>query len=647
MLLCTRVSAAGCWYHRLASPALLQRPRLQPRPSPARAASSGQLDSTDYLSALYTRLSSRPRYQFLAPLPPASTTDTEQDQALHSGPEFKEFLKIIAGSDNGVEESDLLGIQKQLSERFRDWSRGSQLRVGFLLHIDKRIDSGDYLSRLIHFMGAELRPFDASTDELTAFLLLVYFKRDLNVEALSEVLDLSILQTALAGKIDRQEMTAEEVCAACLGLKRIQDFKINCSQLRKSLYLQLANFYPQGDQLDDFFVVTVMTTLTKGNMVFMDDVSMVQQVVARLERAVAGLRLDTAVKILTFPLTLGFRNHEVEAAVLDRVEVSLASLQTWDLLQVCNYISKNQTLDRPGLQQVICEFLEQKMVETRDDLINIIECFHYLSHVGVYSQQFNTTMFSAVNSLPASQFSKGCNWSELTERICLAMLEQLGAGQVEEMDMRHERNSSKTISVFTRIPAFISTSCSVDTEMEVGMEREREDFLLRSQHRQLPMELFVPQMETRQLDHRSRQMINCYRALVHFMGGEQFVGVTRVLPHFTEPDLVFGNIGGICMTVPGQLAGREVAPGPILPPPGDWWVMVMGTRKSHDRAGNLVGQEAAKLRQLKKLGYSAIVIPYFELNSNTVAKSIAKHLKTENVSLPNLDDGKRSKSRKF
>ena len=28
------------------------------------------------------------------------------------------------------------------------------------------------------------------------------------------------------------------------------------------------------------------------------------------------------------------------------------------------------------------------------------------------------------------------------------------------------------------------------------------------------------------------------------MGSEEYVGVTRILPHFTEPDLVFGNIAG-------------------------------------------------------------------------------------------------------
>ena len=68
--------------------------------------------------------------------------------------------------------------------------------------------------------------------------------------------------------------------------------------------------------------------------------------------------------------------------------------------------------------------------------------------------------------------------------------------------------------------------------------------MFRAQHKPLPMELLVPQMNTTKLDTRWRQIINCKKALVRFMGTDEYVGVTRVLPHFSEPDLVFGNIGG-------------------------------------------------------------------------------------------------------
>ena len=117
------------------------------------------------------------------------------------------------------------------------------------------------------------------------------------------------------------------------------------------------------------------------------------------------------------------------------------------------------------------------------------------------------------------------------------------------------------------------------------------------------MQVFVPQMDIGSLDKRSRQIVMCHRALVKFMGTESYVGLSRILPHFTEPDLVFGNIGGNCMTVPGYMTDPDYV-GCRPPPPGDWWVVVVGTRKSQDSEGQVVGQEAAKLRQLRMLGTS-------------------------------------------
>ena len=118
------------------------------------------------------------------------------------------------------------------------------------------------------------------------------------------------------------------------------------------------------------------------------------------------------------------------------------------------------------------------------------------------------------------------------------------------------------------------------------------------------------------------------------------------------------------MTVPGYMTDPDYV-GCRPPPPGDWWVVVVGTRKSQDSQGNVVGQEAAKLRQLKILGqsisslssvliivcvsgYSPLLIPYSDQgNLQKVMKSLSNLLKTANCDLPNLDDGYREKKRKF
>eukprot|EP00092_Neocalanus_flemingeri_P034348 GFUD01037355.1.p1 GENE.GFUD01037355.1~~GFUD01037355.1.p1 ORF type:complete len:642 (+),score=139.80 GFUD01037355.1:77-2002(+) len=606
------------------------------------------LDSNDYIQALYNKLSSKDPYQFLD----QNIENNEVlkvDEKLSSSAEFKEFLNIIAKSDASEgSTNELSEIQKIFSEKFQDWTRVSQLRVGFLMHLDKRINSSEYLTKVIKHMSS-VNLFDAGPHDLTALLLLIYFKRNFSVEDLSEYLDLEALQTSLSLKIDQNKLNQEEICAVCLGLKRITDMKVNSPILRRSLYNQLGNFVAKTDQLDDFFVMTLMTTLSKGNMVFMDDVELVRNTLSKLEFQVPHLKLDTAIKIMTFPLTIGFSNRAIEENVFSRIKDNIDELETWDMIQLCNYISKQPT--DFAVTDEIFQYLERKLsnLTNLDELMDIIECFHYLSHRSIYSEKFNDVLFAGINSLPGDCFNKDTDFSALTKNVASSILKNLNvADDIVEREMVYERNMIKTISVFTRIPAFISTCYRIETGVKENLiEPSRADILSKSQHRRLPMELHVPQMNTKNLDQRSKHLINCYRAMTRFMGNEQYVGVTRILPHFSEPDLVFGNIGGNSLTIPSYLTDPEFV-GFRRPPPGDWWVIVVGTRKSHDLAGNVIGQEAAKLRQLEKLGYTPIVIPNSDLGApSTVIKSLAKLLKTENISLPNLDDGLRERNRKF
>ena len=71
---------------------------------------------------------------------------------------------------------------------------------------------------------------------------------------------------------------------------------------------------------------------------------------------------------------------------------------------------------------------------------------------------------------------------------------------------------------------------------------------------------------------------------------------------------------------------------------------MVGTKKSQDRAGNVIGQEAAKLRQLRILGYTPIVIPFSaQSNFSTVMKTMATLMKSIDSFDLNLDDGYRKK----
>ena len=146
------------------------------------------LERNDYIQALYNKLSSQGAYNFLD-----SNVDNQEilkgDTELSSSPEFKEFLSIVASNDQSDgKDQNLAEIQQEFCEKFQNWTAVSQLRIGYLMYLDKRINSNDYLSRVIRHLLSSFRAQDIGPHDLTALLLLIYFKRDLTVDDMSEYL---------------------------------------------------------------------------------------------------------------------------------------------------------------------------------------------------------------------------------------------------------------------------------------------------------------------------------------------------------------------------------------------------------------------------------------------------------------------------
>ena len=339
-------------------------------------------------------------------------------------------------------------------------------------------------------------------------------------------------------------LTPEEICAICLGLKKIKDFKVSNNYLRVALYKQLRVFRAKSDPLDDFFVITLMTTLSKGNLVFKDKEDLVADMLAAMELQLEHLGLPTAIKLLTYPVTLGFSHRKIEEHVFRCVRES-APLEPSDMVQLCSYVSKHSSEDHPVQELLSTLDSHLERIRDRDHLLEILRCYHDLSHQSLFSEKFNRIIFQEINSIPSEMFRKGSNIRTLSETIAARLLQRLGVPPQIEGESSFD---SKTAALLTRIPAFISSSSRLEgsssSSAQLLLDPEKTHFLCQSHHKDLPMQVFVPMMEIGSLDMRSRQIVMCHRALVRFMGTESYVGLTRILPHFTEPDLVFGNIGG-------------------------------------------------------------------------------------------------------
>ena len=455
-------------------------------------------ESHDYIGSLYTKLSHQEEYSFLDPNI-SSQQSIMQDTKLISSPEFKSFLNILANAESETSDDNIDDIERQFCDKFQEWSKVAQLRVGFLMYVDKRISSSDYLSKVIKYICSSYHVNELESHSLIALLLLIYFKRDLTVDDLSEYLDLEQLQRSLAIKMENKKMTQEEVCAACLGLKRIGNFKINNQYLRKSLYNNLSRYEPSQGPLDDFYLITLMTTLSKGNLLFLDDPTIVNNTLNNISNNLSSLSMATKIKLLTFPLSLGFSNSTIKKNVFS--DLDLSSLETWDLVQLCSFVSKQHELQYPVSD--IVEYLDTKLdnINNRDELMDVIECYHYLSQINAFSIKFNKLIFSEINQLPSHMFRHHSDLAIIAESVSSSLMKKLNIASDEAREKQTKRNDNKTVSFFTRLPAFISSCYRLESGgEECVMEKKRSHFISQCQHRTLPRELMVPQMKVRHLE---------------------------------------------------------------------------------------------------------------------------------------------------
>ena len=133
-----------------------------------------------------------------------------------------------------------------------------------------------------------------------------------------------------------------------------------------------------------------MTTLSRGNLIFKDNIDQVTRTVQMLLDNFGNVGLETAIKIFTFPLTLNvFHSERLEESLIERAKAEEEHLDLKDLIALANYFSKSPSKDYESTTlDWLSIVLERrlKQVTKLDGLADIIDCFHYLSHKKVYNQ---------------------------------------------------------------------------------------------------------------------------------------------------------------------------------------------------------------------------------------------------------------------
>ena len=215
-----------------------------------------------------------------------------------------------------------------------------------------------------------------------------------------------------------------------------------------------------------------------------------------------SLKLDTAIKVMSYPLTLNFRFTEVEEVVVERLQQGeeLAELNSRDLLSLCNYFSKVPTEGADTLLEQLLPTLEQTLMNTTElqQLADIADCLHYCSHKRVYSTKFNTALFTALANLP-----KVTTEPESIKQAAVAVAKSIAAHfGLEQLEIRieEELKGDKMMACFTRLPAFICYSYQSDSRQSLeglGIPPSLLFPLSTYSYKPLPMQLQSPAMDTK------------------------------------------------------------------------------------------------------------------------------------------------------
>ena len=167
--------------------------------------------------------------------------------------------------------------------------------------------------------------------------------------------------------------------------------------------------------------------------------------------------------------------------------------------------------------------------------MDIIECFHFLAQMEVFSPKFNKLIFSEINALPKELFDNKPDMTIIADKVSKALSSKLNIHHSQKREKQLDRNPEKTTSIFTRLPAFISTCYSLEAEVrEAGAELEagRAHAISRSHHTPLPKQVLVPMLPS-----KVRRMNNRYLKFVStsFAGTADEVQAADQLPPGADP----------------------------------------------------------------------------------------------------------------
>ena len=584
----------------------------------------------------------------------------------------------IADGNDWCSKQEIAGPELRCIELFHAWVGKSKLGLGYLFYLTKQENGwGDeFITKVVHHLAPRIQ--ELPTEEIVTLMLMIFFKRDgWNGEDIYEVLDPTMLQKRLSDLTDSTRgVTDAELCAICLGLRRIKGFTANIDNFRDSLYRRLENigkifssekaFSLDAGHLSALNMATIQISvlLQQGyHMGTRDPAKHILRMLQCYEEAViaydeTGVNNETsdgrflmetraATKIMIFGSAKGgLHNKEVTASVMERLLLGkhLRHLSLRDIVSFLKFlgqVKEHGTLRNAAgysvsdvVKAVFDEIKEitnesdQDMFCGMNDVILIIQSWLYLSSFDQFDLANIEKVMKSVKALPEHIFEPNSSLDREEENVSLgrylaeacyqALFPNSYSAYLLQDTSKRETLSTKDCEQFTRLISSLDRTMNIYLQGSLTKDLQLENIkikrLIKLNQSQVPAIFYEKTRLPATLDLSRRQQLvyAVYRGLLTALDSEDYLRIVHVLPHFQEPDIIFGHIAGNKISVPLSLleaAEYDIKPAPDI---GEWTVISVDAPSSIGRdLGELASttefspQHAnpERHRQLRKLGY--------------------------------------------
>ena len=349
-------------------------------------------------------------------------------------------------------------------------------------------------------------------------------------------------------------------------------------------------------ELDNMTVVQILTLLTRGPHLTSDDPKMVSLTLNafadRVTDLTFGLSTATAIKLCTFGATINVEAPKLTEKVTLRAVEDIGVISPRDIANLVNYLTR--TRFDLSAYSVLIDGIADKFDGSGDanlkmaDLAALLQSLAALSNVSVFHPRMTRKIFDGVNSVSVER-------NLLDEDAVMKKLSEVILGRTPDEPADFKRISRFLIE--------LNTNLAFDRRSESGLDPRIARQLVRNVRIPIPQEAFIPQMRInpKTVMPRMRNLVNFKRKLDKYFESEGYCALVHLLPHFPEPDLVFGHIAGQKIRVPRQLKDEPESPEePVRAPEiGEWLVL------NSDRGTKGVNQ-LNKKKCLEQLGFTLI-----------------------------------------